>query len=100
MTPSMGRPVAGLLAALALAVATPAAAREDAGSSNSGFHRAARISWDLLIWRPLGLIRTGFSIAAFPVCYPVAAPFGAEDHCRDYLWREPIYATFQRPLGE
>ena len=86
----------GLIVAL-VAPATGGAAEPDA---TSGAVRAGRIGWDLVVIRPLGVVLTAISLVGAAVAYPVALPFGGEDHVTDFLVHDPIDRTFRRPLGE
>lgn len=86
-------------AVLALALLAPAPAPA-ASDGISGAVRAGRIGWDLVVLRPLGVVLTAVSLAGAVVAYPVALPFGGEDHVTDYLVKDPIDRTFRRPLGD
>lgn len=99
MSASGTRRIARLLAVAAfLAVFVVPAARAEDGSN--GAVRVGRQVFDLTILRPLGLVQTAISAAAFIVAYPVALPFGGQDHCVDYLIADPVDRTFRRPLGD
>lgn len=85
-------------ALLLLAAAGPAHAAGPA--ERSGPEHAGRVGFDLLILRPLNLVTTAVSLVGAAVAYPVALPFGGQDHVVDYLVRDPVERTFRRPLGD
>jgi len=88
-----------LLVAALLAPAPGLAVGPERGDA-AGVYRAGQIGWDLVILRPLGVVLTAISLVGAAVAYPVALPFGGEDHVTDYLVKDPIDQTFRRPLGE
>ena len=90
----------GLVLAVVMALlAAPAAARAE-GSELEQAERAGRVGFDLLVLRPLNLVTTAISLAGAAVAYPVAWPFGGQDHVVEYLVERPVDRTFRRPLGE
>lgn len=92
------RALAAIVILIALVSASPASA-EPPPPASTGFERASRIGFDLLILRPLNLVTTTLSLAGALVAYPVALPFGGQDHVVDYLVTDPIERTFRQPLG-
>jgi hypothetical protein len=81
-------------------LACHAPARAASGDATGRVEQAGRVGFDLLILRPLDVATTAIGLAAALVAYPVALPFGGEDHVVDYLVKKPVYRSFQRPLGE
>ena len=55
---------------------------------------------DVLVLRPVGLIRTVIEGAAFVVTLPVTIPLRKDEKAFDYLVRDPYGFTFKRPLGK
>ena len=66
----------------------------------AGPEHAVRVGFDLLILRPLSLVTTTVSLFGAAIAYPVALPFGGQDHVVDYLVRDPVDRSFRRPLGD
>lgn len=54
---------------------------------------------DLLYLRPQGIFQTVIGAASFVISYPVTKAFKKTTEAEDFLVKEPIYFTFQRPLG-
>ncbi len=55
---------------------------------------------DVLILRPVGIIRTVIEAAAFVVSLPVTIPLKQDEAAYDYLVRDPHIFLFERPLGK
>jgi hypothetical protein len=89
--------VAGAALSLLVASGPAHAVGPDEGT---GAEHVGRVGFDLLILRPLNLVTTALSLVCAAVAYPVALPFGGEDHVVDYLVRNPVDRTFRRPLGD
>jgi len=54
---------------------------------------------DLLYLRPQGILQTVIGAATFVISFPVTKAFKKTTEAEDFLVKEPIYFTFQRPLG-
>lgn len=96
------RGLAAALSAAVLAAAPAAAIAGDEGDSSDGWDRArnaGRAAFDLVILRPLSLTQTVAGLGFF-VFYPVTLVTGGSDQLVDYLWRDPVERTFERPLGD
>ena len=89
----------GVGAALAL-LATSGPARASGPDGRTGPEHAARVGFDLMILRPLNVVTTAVSLVGAALAYPVALPFGGQDHVVEYLVKNPVDRTFRRPLGD
>lgn len=85
---------------LLLALLAPAQGFAVPPDGLDGVERAGRIGWDLVVLRPLGLVRTAVSLVGAAVAYPVAWAFDGQDHVTEFLVEDPIDSTFRRPLGD
>jgi hypothetical protein len=88
------------VAALLALLATAAPVSAEAGSDRTSPEHAGRVGFDLLILRPLNLVTTAVSLVGAAIAYPVALPFGGQDHVVEYLVKNPVDRTFRRPLGD
>lgn len=59
---------------------------------------------DILVIRPLGLVRIGIEALAYGVAYavslPVTIPLEKVEAGTEFLIKDPYDFTFKRPLGE
>lgn len=55
---------------------------------------------DVLVIRPLGVIRVVLEAAAFGISYPVTRHLKKVEEASEFLLRDPQSFTFERPLGE
>jgi hypothetical protein len=56
-------------------------------------------AFDLGFLRPFGIVQIAASSAFLVLAYPVALVVGGEDELVRACIRDPIYQTFERPLG-
>ena len=63
----------------------------------TGAEQPARVGFDLLVLRPLSVVTTAVSLVGAAIAYPVALPFGWQDHVVEYLVESPVDRTFRRP---
>jgi len=77
--------------------AAPASAEEPGSSTWSGWPAQ---TYDVLVLRPLGLVRLITGASFFVLGAPIVAPFGYVGEIRELYVEEPFELTFRRPLGE
>jgi hypothetical protein len=82
---------------LGLLLAAPAAAEGLVAGLES---EPVRKGYDLVVLRPLDLIRFVSGAVFFPVAYPVSLVTGGSDFVLDVCIGLPFDRTFRRPLGE
>ena len=62
------------------------------------------VAGDILVIRPLGLVRIGIEALAYAVAYtvslPVTIPLKKVEAGTEFLIKDPYDFTFKRPLGE
>lgn len=85
-----------LLLIAALLVAAPAGAEVAAVTDEPS---AARRTYDLLVWRPLGAVRVVAGAAILIVAYPVGWALGEGEYVKRVCLDEPVRQVFQEPLG-
>jgi len=85
-----------LLSLSLLITAAPSGAQIEAVAAEPS---AARRSYDLLVWRPLGFVRVVTGAAMFVVAYPVGWALGGGDTVKQVCLDEPVEQVFGRPLG-
>jgi hypothetical protein len=90
------RPLA-LAPLLGLLLAAPAAAGDLVFGLES---EPVRKGYDLVVLRPLDLVRFVSAAAFFPVAYPVSLVTGGSDFVLEVCIGLPFDRTFRRPLGE
>ena len=58
------------------------------------------VAGDILVIRPLGLVRIGIEAVAFVVSLPVTIPLKKVQGATEFLIEDPYDFTFKRPLGK
>ena len=58
------------------------------------------VAGDILVIRPLGLVRIGIEAVAFVVSLPVTIPIKKVQGATEFLIEDPYDFTFKRPLGK
>jgi hypothetical protein len=58
------------------------------------------VAGDILVIRPLGLVRIGIEAVAFVVSLPVTIPLKNVQGATEFLIEDPYDFTFKRPLGK
>ena len=61
---------------------------------------AGAMAFDLILMRPIGLAASIVGTAIFIVSLPFSALGGNEEAAAEKLVKEPLFFTFQRPLGQ
>jgi hypothetical protein len=61
---------------------------------------AGAMAFDLILMRPVGLAATIVGAAIFIVSIPFSALGGNSEAAAEKLINEPLFFTFQRPLGQ
>jgi hypothetical protein len=61
---------------------------------------AGAMAFDLILMRPVGLAATIVGAAVFIVSIPFSALGGNSEAAAEKLINEPLFFTFQRPLGQ
>jgi hypothetical protein len=59
-----------------------------------------RMTFDLLLIRPAGILGTALGIAVYIVSLPFSGPGGNHELAYEKLVKDPAIHTFKRPLGE
>lgn len=92
----MKKTLTAAVAALILATSLPAYAahRVDVETPES------RVTYDVLLMRPFGLIAVGAGVAAFVIGLPFTALLGESGRSAEELVVAPFNHTFTRPIGD
>jgi hypothetical protein len=61
---------------------------------------AGAMTFDLILMRPIGLAASIVGAAVFIVSLPFSALGGNQEAAAEKLINEPLFFTFQRPLGQ
>ncbi len=61
---------------------------------------AGAMAFDLILMRPVGLAASIVGTAIFIVSLPFSALGGNQEAAAEKLVKEPLFFTFQRPLGQ
>jgi hypothetical protein len=61
---------------------------------------AGAMAFDLILMRPIGLAASIVGTAIFIVSLPFSALGGNQEAAAEKLVKEPLFFTFQRPLGQ
>ena len=71
-----------------------------AGDDSWGNPSICEVAGDILVIRPLGLVRIGIEAVAFVVSLPVTIPLKKVEAGTEFLIKDPYDFTFKRPLGK